>query len=1094
MWHTIRNLSGIQLTLIILLLLLTLPTSLSFANRPQWNDDWSFSQDITIPFDTSAKSAHFQPIDISINFNNPCWAKNESKHSVRVCCWDGAQWHELESQIYSLNRKDDTTLTGCNLVFLIPEFATGSEEYVLFYDDKEKSAPDYTDHVSIEEAYYHFEPIPGYPLESQYYKILDDFFIEYAISLDGQFMGYNTCQHVTKMNSGTTEVVPQNSDLFAAFDFKYCYEEGLFGYSSTSQKLVSREISIDGTLMLEFRIISTSKFNDLQTIAVYKYYHNPTNNSRIHTHVKHETLTEIDVYPEAKMDGAYASLQSGGVKSKSLQTLNFGEILPYMHFINELGTISEYTLDTDPEYIPEDPDIRILRIQDDVELGRKPWISFDEGQKGRSHSIIFSTNNVLIQGENENDGFQLNAFEMDYPHLPGLENNIATMQVCRNSYEINNHDITIPQNLIIEFDAEFFSTDKGGFTSIPEEEEIFRNIVAQKPLPDDNNAEDIEEIEKHNLSVIVHYAPSAPMGSGLSALLGVNLSFVNIELYKDNEFIYSENAVRLPMNALADIEQLKLIEKIVATLEIFDIMNISIFKKAEFTGLEKGRYVVKIYVENPLLSEERYFIGFKIVDLHMDENIHVLCRSEENIRIKINDQNNDMVTTAEVYLQKNNSTIAYSLTDINGEAILKAPTSSNSYDLKVFYNDYLIYQEPVNLNVFHTVLSQEKSLTVNRYILTVNVIDTWGYPFGVEVTPIVIIPRVNESPLIYSTKCDKSTYVFTDLIEDTYRLDITYKTFSLKQNIDLNDNKIINLVFPAEYLLELNIQDARGTPYTGSNIVLTRDNINEYRFYNSEEPLMAPPGDYRIIIYRDEDIVGARNITLYGDQKYTIITNHQPQYPTFILTAGMFFVFLSVIIFFIKKKYAALYLFIPLILISISFVLPWWGIHGSTGNLDTSTNLYLLPVKLITLTSTVDTISGEPSYLPDEFHLGVTLILLAAFAGSTLLLIHFLLRNRVRTSLFRILHPLGLIGIVGSLIGFLVAYNAVCRVSVGSLVGNGYLDVGILGESRTYSILSEWGFRWGFYLYLMGVVILFLPMIIGFVKTHWGVKRNEWKR
>ena len=203
---------------------------------------------------------------------------------------------------------------------------------------------------------------------------------------------------------------------------------------------------------------------------------------------------------------------------------------------------------------------------------------------------------------------------------------------------------------------------------------------------------------------------------------------------------------------------------------------------------------------------------------------------------------------------------------------------------------------------------------------------------------------------------------------------------------------------------------------------------------------MAPPGDYRIIIYRDEDIVGARNITLYGDQKYTIITNHQPQYPTFILTAGMFFVFLSVIIFFIKKKYAALYLFIPLILISISFVLPWWGIHGSTGNLDTSTNLYLLPVKLITLTSTVDTISGEPSYLPDEFHLGVTLILLAAFAGSTLLLIHFLLRNRVRTSLFRILHPLGLIGIVGSLIGFLVAYNAVCRVSVGSLVGNGYLD------------------------------------------------------
>ena len=69
--------------------------------------------------------------------------------------------------------------------------------------------------------------------------------------------------------------------------------------------------------------------------------------------VKHEALTEINVYPEAKMDGAYASLQSGGVKSKSLRDLNFGEILPYMHFINALETISEYPLDTDPEYIPE---------------------------------------------------------------------------------------------------------------------------------------------------------------------------------------------------------------------------------------------------------------------------------------------------------------------------------------------------------------------------------------------------------------------------------------------------------------------------------------------------------------------------------------------------------------------------------------------------------------------------------------------------------------------------------------------------------------------------------------------------------------------
>ena len=67
------------------------------------------------------------------------------------------------------------------------------------------------------------------------------------------------------MKKGIVEVLPKNGELFAAFDFKYCYDDGLFDYSSTSQKLVSKEIFVDGNLMLEFRIVSTSKYNDLKT-------------------------------------------------------------------------------------------------------------------------------------------------------------------------------------------------------------------------------------------------------------------------------------------------------------------------------------------------------------------------------------------------------------------------------------------------------------------------------------------------------------------------------------------------------------------------------------------------------------------------------------------------------------------------------------------------------------------------------------------------------------------------------------------------------------------------------------------------------------
>jgi hypothetical protein len=334
-----------------------------------WDNDWSFNQEINIPIDTNRKQAKFQPIDFRVDFNNPCWAKDSELHSIRVICLDGNKFFELESQIYDLNKIDENFINSCSIVFLIPEFSNGEEKYFIYYNDSERSIPDYKDHVSIEESYYRYEPISGYPLESYYYKIVDDTYVVYTVSQEGQFMGYNTGQHITKMLEKTTEVKPNNGDLFAAFDFKYCYEDGLFGYSSTSQKLISKEIFVDGNLMLEFGMVSRSKLNDLQTTARYKYYHCEGENSRIHVQIKHETIKEIEVYSKVNTDGIYASLQSGGVKSSSISDLNIGQILPFMHFFNEMGSITEFSLDIDPEYIPEDPDIRVLSVKDDVDLG-----------------------------------------------------------------------------------------------------------------------------------------------------------------------------------------------------------------------------------------------------------------------------------------------------------------------------------------------------------------------------------------------------------------------------------------------------------------------------------------------------------------------------------------------------------------------------------------------------------------------------------------------------------------------------------------------------------------------------------------------------
>ena len=148
------------LAILVLLLLIspiiTLNSSADNINS-YWNKDWSYRQEIILPINTNEPNAKLQPVDIRVKFENPCWAKNELEHSIRVTCWDGKNWYELESQIYNLESKSATILESCNLVFLIPETAEGNEKYFVYYDKSEKNAPNYQDHVEVLDEYYYFE-------------------------------------------------------------------------------------------------------------------------------------------------------------------------------------------------------------------------------------------------------------------------------------------------------------------------------------------------------------------------------------------------------------------------------------------------------------------------------------------------------------------------------------------------------------------------------------------------------------------------------------------------------------------------------------------------------------------------------------------------------------------------------------------------------------------------------------------------------------------------------------------------------------------------------------------------------------------------
>src|SRR4030043_1599484 len=83
-------------------------------------ENLAFKQEITIPINTNLPEIKYQPIDIRIKFTEQCYAKDVNDHSIRICIEKGSETTELESQIYNLEKTDDTHIRSCNVVFLIP--------------------------------------------------------------------------------------------------------------------------------------------------------------------------------------------------------------------------------------------------------------------------------------------------------------------------------------------------------------------------------------------------------------------------------------------------------------------------------------------------------------------------------------------------------------------------------------------------------------------------------------------------------------------------------------------------------------------------------------------------------------------------------------------------------------------------------------------------------------------------------------------------------------------------------------------------------------------------------------------------------------
>lgn len=1047
-------------TILILLIfssVLTINVSSEQNNLSYWNKEWKYRQEIKIPISTNQESAKYQPIDISFEFKNRCWGKNELEHSIRVCCWHENRWYELESQIYDIEKADsESYIKKCGVIFLIPEFANGKERYFIYYDEKEKSKTDYEDHVDIDDEYYYYEPISGIYAEGDYYKITEDGYCIFGIGQKGKVIDRKLSQTVMKLKSKTKEFDITQLDAIANLGFSY-YKGMDDKYEiSSDESLVAKQILIDGNLMVQVRLISESEQKNIRTSNIYKYYYCPTSDKRLNIHAKHEILKDDYVKGNINVDGKYGAIFSLNSKSETIKKMRFGKMLPYLHVYHKDNTIREYLINQDPENKKRE---WIISYKDDCDLGEKAWFSYDQGKTGEAQAMIFKSNSGIIQHSKEDrDGIQLKVSQKEYINVLGAEIDYTAINFGRNSYEKNGRqDLKIRQGLTVEFDAEFFISKDGGYPSVESEAEIFQELIKYRNSFDEGPIEEEQKI--HTLTVVPRFTGNIMSHPFLSNISGIKITSVVAELYKDDELI----------------------------LEKYTQKPFFGSPKIIFPKLSAGRYIVKIYRE--IGEKTKRYIGLGLVNITGDKKINVYCTWPKEINVHLTDQKNDIINGFELKLIKNGTAVdRYTFSKKTDIKFIIPANFFFDYELEGYYKGFRIFNKKINF------LQKNVNQIVELYNLNVDIFDNIGFSPGVEVQPYL-----SSSDMINETKIEpdeiiNGRYIFKNLPNSNYKLHLSYGSYSKTRDIVINsENKNIKLDFNALFDLTVELLDSRGNniDYRNNKIYIHREDKKIKSDFQKEKRIALPPGEYEIKVLSDDNIIALKNIMLTNDKDIKVVTNTGPVIPVFVNILVNIFLIEMAIIFLLKR--ISLNSFLKIVamgLILLSIFQPWWSLNAANENINVTktSDLYISPQVMIEKVTVNDQEFFDLATIPEVFTNFLGTLLLIVCSGFVLIGISFipniLLKKRYSIILI-IASALFLILISAA---FTVGMSKITELTLGSLQGQGSINID-LPDKSTASLYGYWGLGSGFYLCIFAAIMGFFDGIIDLLRKRQWFKK-----
>ncbi|VVB61597.1 Uncharacterised protein [uncultured archaeon] len=1029
---------------------ISIPESTQGDGSPFWNPEWSnlaYRQELQLPISTNNSTVHYQPIDLLITFEKPCWTENENKTSIRIGCWYKEEWYDLESQIYDIIKSpgETTYINECNVVFLIPSFADGSERYFIYYTDGETPEPNYKDHVSIEDANYSSSPLPGISAQAEFYGIKEDGYCIYAVGQKGQLLDRSCTQVVVKQNKDSKKFDFLNSDQIVSFAFSYYYGSNEKDESASDQVFMNKKIFLDGNLMIEFGIISESKMKDIQTTAIYRYYYNPLDEKRINVNVKHEMLKDVTVQGIDNIDGRFGSLISIKSQSATVESLNFGKIYPFLNFYDEAGKIEQYQLNQNPATKDRE---WIIPYKNDASLGAEAWFCYGEGRVGKANAVLFASNKgIVTSGTDERDGIQLKVAEREIVNFLGTEVDYVSINFGRHSYKTGySHDLTIPSDLIVQFDAEVFASETGGYSAVQTESHIYQTLIKSRLRS--GNIPFEREQKRYNVTIIARFGGTHFSYPWLSNRTNGAFPVMWIEFYQEGHLIIEGAANRSLLTRA----------------------------KKTFSNVLEGDYLIKVYLKRE--NTTKIFTGSTILHLNKNTKVTVFCTWERTIKFTFLDQYRHGISGIHGWLT-NKDGIIYdeNITQKNGELIVKAPYNmSDSYTLRAEYKDIIVY----NKKLPKTLKKLNEEVDLELYNFSVIVTDSFNLPPGVEITPLLVTSKDDRTIQLTPLENGKGIFSFEGILRGDYNLQISYGDFMDDIHITVPDvGNNIHMKFSAVFDLTIDLFDSKGNPLTDNNVefLISRENQTVEKTY--EKIISLPPAQYTINAYIKNELIGEKQVELTNDKHLTFLTTVNSLFPV-VLSLFFYILFGFLVVMTLLKKFSlsSLLKSLAILFIILSLFQPWWMFIGSSAvpPAERTTTMYVNPGVVIKTIKYHGDTSFEIAEIPDTvlMFLGAIVPLISLIC---ICLSFAILLKRTKKKQYALLFSIiGVVLLCILLSSFYYVTTKLTETSIGAVQGEGVLTFSF--DSEEVMIQSSWGFSTGFYFIFIAVIVAVIALFL----------------